>query len=109
MPRPAIASVVSTSTPARTRARSDTGSHADRQVRWRRSAPQGRPLSGLTEGRETEAEPKHLRRDPQAVPDAADRVDQRRLDAVELLAQVGDVRLDHVGVATEVVLPHVVE
>src|SRR4051794_13891546 len=70
-----MAMVVSTRTPATTRARSDN------------SSP----------------------RDPQAVADAAYRVDQGGLDTVELLAEVGDVRLHHIGVAAEVVLPDVVE
>src|SRR6476660_5391196 len=40
---------------------------------------------------------------------AADRVDQFRLDRVDLLAQVADVELDDVRLALEVVLPHPVE
>ena len=38
-----------------------------------------------------------------------DGADQRLVMSVELAAQVADVRLDHVVVAVEVVLPHVVE
>src|SRR5580700_1374198 len=48
-------------------------------------------------------------RDAQAVPGAADRMDQRRTLHVDLLPQIADVGLDHIGVAAEVVLPHVVE
>src|SRR3954453_933284 len=48
-------------------------------------------------------------RHPQPVAAAPDGVDERWLDAVELLAQVRDVRLDDVGVASEVVLPDVIE
>ena len=36
-------------------------------------------------------------------------MDQGRPELVDLLAQIADVGLDHVGVAVEVVLPHVVE
>ena len=36
-------------------------------------------------------------------------MDQRRIEAVDLLAQVADVGLDDVGIAVEVVVPHVVE
>src|SRR6266545_7392705 len=48
-------------------------------------------------------------RQPQHVPDAPDRVQQPRLDGVDLAAEVGDVRLDDAAVAAEVVVPHVVE
>src|SRR5215208_8410063 len=43
---------------------------------------------------------------PQHVADAADGVDEVRLDRVDLLAEVADVQLDDVGPALEVVLPH---
>src|SRR6185436_20460334 len=43
------------------------------------------------------------------VADEPHRLDQRRAERVELLAQVADVRLDDVRVAPEVVVPHVVE
>src|SRR4029077_21128848 len=49
-----------------------------------------------------------LRR-PQRVADAPQRMNQRRLIAVDLLAQVADVRLDDPSVASEVVLPDVIE
>ena len=49
------------------------------------------------------------RGEAQAVAGAANRVDERRLEAVDLLAQIRDVGLHHVGVTLEVVLPHVVE
>src|SRR3954452_882779 len=45
----------------------------------------------------------------QRVPDAPGRLDQGWAEAVELLAQVGDVGLEHAGVAAEIVVPHVVE
>src|SRR5690242_10414082 len=45
----------------------------------------------------------------QRVTHAADGVDQLRLDVVYLLAQITDVRLDDAAVATEVVLPDMVE
>src|SRR3954470_15535070 len=100
-----MASVVRARTPSRTRARSDIGS-----LRCRRRAAACRAPSAFVSRTETEAERSHLRGvDPEPVPDAADRVDQGGLYPIELLAEVGDVRLDHVGVAAEVVLPHVVE
>src|SRR5260370_12749229 len=43
------------------------------------------------------------------VPDAAHGLDQRRLVAIDLAAQVADVRLEHARVAAEVVMPHMVE
>src|SRR6478735_1725863 len=43
------------------------------------------------------------------VADEPHRLDQRWSERIELLAQVADVRLDDVRVATEVVVPHVVE
>src|SRR5215469_6385067 len=46
---------------------------------------------------------------PQHVPDAAQRVDQPRLGAVDLAAEHGYVRLDDPGVPPEVVVPDVVE
>src|SRR3954452_12944471 len=49
------------------------------------------------------------RRGPQGVADAPGRVDQRRSGAVQLLAQVGDVGLEHAGVSSEIVFPDVVE
>src|SRR3954447_25220716 len=49
------------------------------------------------------------RRGPQCVADAPGRVDQWRAGAVELLAQVGDVGLEHAGVSSEIVFPDVVE
>src|SRR5713226_3859951 len=42
----------------------------------------------------------------QHVADAADGVDQRLTVGVDLLAQVTDVQLDHMGLAAEVVVPH---
>src|SRR6478752_3006895 len=45
----------------------------------------------------------------QDVPGAAHGVDHRLPACVDLLAQVGDVELDHVGLAAEVVVPHPVE
>src|SRR6478672_1783646 len=43
------------------------------------------------------------------VADEPHRLDQRRAERIELLAQVADVGLDDVRVAAEVVVPHVVE
>src|SRR5260370_42401508 len=43
------------------------------------------------------------------VPDAAHGLDQRRLVAIDLAAQVADVRLEHARVAAEGVMPHMVE
>ena len=48
-------------------------------------------------------------RQPHHVAHAAQRVQQPRLAGVDLAAQIGDVGLDDVGVAAEVVVPHVVE
>ena len=48
-------------------------------------------------------------RQPEAVADAADGVDQRRSGIVDLVAQVADVGLQHAGVAGEGVVPHVLE
>src|SRR3984957_13364804 len=45
----------------------------------------------------------------QDVADAADGVDERDAARVDLLAQVADVELHHVGLAAEVVVPHPVE
>ena len=45
----------------------------------------------------------------QHVADEAHRVDQRRTELVELLAQVADVRLEDVRVAVEVVVPDMIE
>src|SRR3954470_9964930 len=45
-------------------------------------------------------------REPQRVPDAADGVQQPGLGGVDLAPQVGDVGLDDVGLAVEVVVPH---
>ena len=45
----------------------------------------------------------------QHVAGAAHGVDHRLAPGVDLLAQVGDVQLDHVGLAAEVVVPHAVE
>src|SRR5262245_17338030 len=45
---------------------------------------------------------------PEHVAEAAHGVDQRGVVAVDLLAQVGDVVLDHARLAGEVVVPHVV-
>src|SRR5688572_7775493 len=75
--------VTSTSDAARSRARSDIS----------RSRPPLVATVGLA----------------QRVPDQADGVDERRAEAVELLAQVADVGLDHVVAAVVVVLPHVIE
>src|SRR4051794_39024010 len=47
-------------------------------------------------------------REPQGVAHPADRVQQPRLGRVDLAAQVGDVGLHDVGLAVEVVVPHVV-
>src|SRR6516165_11570756 len=49
------------------------------------------------------------RRQAQHVPDAAQRVDQPRLGAVDLAAEHGHVRLDDPGVTAEVVVPDMVE
>ena len=46
---------------------------------------------------------------PQRVADAAHGVDQRRVDVVDLVAQVADVGLEHAGVAGEGVVPHALE
>src|SRR6188472_18731 len=43
------------------------------------------------------------------VADEPHRLDQRRAERVELLAQVADVRLDDIRIAAEVIMPHVVE
>src|SRR6476659_6296327 len=48
-------------------------------------------------------------RQPHGVADPAQGVDQPWLRGVDLLAQVGDVGLDHVRVAAEVVVPDVLE
>src|SRR3954464_3612801 len=48
-------------------------------------------------------------RGAQRVAEAADRPDQGLVVGVELAPQIADVRLDHVVVAVEVVLPHVIE
>src|SRR2546429_8931645 len=45
----------------------------------------------------------------EAVAHAADRVDQRRLVGVDLLAEVADVCLHDAGVAIEVIAPHMIE
>src|SRR5215469_18818977 len=49
------------------------------------------------------------RRQSQHVPDAAQRVDQPRLGAVDLAAEHGHVRLDDPGLTAEVVVPDMVE
>src|SRR2546423_6850000 len=46
---------------------------------------------------------------PQHVPDVAHRVDQRRIEPVDLLAQIGDVGLDDIVAPCEAVLPDVVQ
>src|ERR1700727_1419996 len=43
------------------------------------------------------------------VPDAADGMDQRLAGRGDLLAQVADVQLDHVGLAAEVIIPDPVQ
>src|SRR5262245_17320029 len=43
------------------------------------------------------------------IPDAAERVDEFRFVSINFSTQIGDVRLDHVAVATKVVAPHMVE
>src|SRR5207237_9686853 len=48
-------------------------------------------------------------REAQAVADAPYGLDQRGPGGVQLLSQVGDVGLEDVGVAAEVVLPHVLQ
>src|SRR3954452_1213070 len=48
-------------------------------------------------------------REPQGVAHPTDRVQQPRVGGVDLAAQVGDVGLDDVGLAVEVVVPHVVQ
>src|SRR4051794_19512183 len=48
-------------------------------------------------------------RRPERVANAADGVDQRRAELVDLLAEIADVRLDDVRVALEVVLPNMIE
>src|SRR5271165_6126282 len=48
-------------------------------------------------------------RQPEGVADAPDRVDQRRVELVDLLAQVADVGLDDVRVPVEGVVPDPVE
>ena len=45
---------------------------------------------------------------PQGVADAADRVDERWIEAVDLLAQVGDVGLDDLRLAVESISPRLV-
>src|SRR5439155_10583843 len=50
-----------------------------------------------------------FRRQSQDVPHTAHRMDQAGPRGVDLLAQVADVGLHHVGIATEVVVPHVIE
>src|ERR1017187_7842402 len=45
----------------------------------------------------------------QAVAHPPDGVHQRRIVTIDLLAQIGDVRLDDIRVALEVVVPHRVE
>ena len=59
--------------------------------------------------RQQDAPRSDITREPQRVADAPDGLDERRADAVDLLAQVADVRLDDGRVAAEVVLPDVVE
>src|SRR6266853_4704350 len=43
------------------------------------------------------------------VPDAAHGLNQGRLEAIDLAAQVADIGLEHARVAAEVVVPYVVE
>src|SRR4051794_18734823 len=43
------------------------------------------------------------------IPRSPQRMDHRRAPGVDLLAQVRDVQLDHVGLAPEVVVPHPVQ
>src|SRR5919204_1703284 len=54
------------------------------------------------------AERHRLPRQPQAVTNAAHRVDQLRLLEVDLLAQMADVALDDAEIAPEVIAPDVV-
>src|SRR3954463_13988742 len=69
-------------------------------VGWTRSAFVAMAMSSARSG---------TTREPQRVPPPADRVQQPRLGRVDLAAQVGDVRLDDVGLAVEVVVPHMVQ
>src|SRR6266568_4639852 len=50
-----------------------------------------------------------LARQPKAVSDAAHGLDERRPLSIDLLPKVADVGLHHVALATEVVVPHMVE
>src|SRR5690349_20397256 len=45
----------------------------------------------------------------EAVSDTTHRVDQRRVNDIDLVAQVADVRLEHARVSGERVVPHVLE
>ena len=84
-----------------------------RSTSWRRQGARGRvPGPGrppATPSRTSvDSGHGHARR-AQHVPGAAHGVDHRRPVGVDLLAQVGDVQLDHVGLAAEVVVPDPVQ
>src|SRR5437588_12341545 len=46
---------------------------------------------------------------PKAVADEADRLDERRAQAVKFLAQVRHERLHHVVIPVDIVIPHMIE
>src|SRR5687767_8120243 len=90
--------------PVATRARATrTTSRATRVIRSGTREARGRTTSSVALIRSGAA------RQPQGVAHPADGVQEARLGGVDLAAEVGDVGLDHVGLAVEVVVPHVVE
>src|ERR1700735_4572139 len=50
-----------------------------------------------------------VRRWAQRVADPPDGVDEGGTEGIDLASEIGDVDLDHIGVAVEVVVPHPVE
>src|SRR6478735_6018572 len=71
-----------------------------------------RPTSATTvtaSSRRARSENRGGRRGTGDAAGGADRVDERGPEAIELLAQVAHVGLHNVGVAVEVVAPHVIE
>ena len=74
-----------------------------------RAAPAASTSGGLPLPRRARRSAELQAGDPEHVADAPQRVDQVGLHQVDLAAEVGDVGLDDVAVAVEVVVPHVVE